>query len=256
MTDVLLEDRSRSRRRGVAGQVYEAIRESVISGRFNGGTRLTEEHLASLFGVSRTPVREALFTLAGEGLVQPVKGRGFTIPHLDRDEVRDLYELQALIEGYAARRAAMFCTEEEVAVLRELAEQIDAAPGRRFQNQAEKSRWYLEQIDAFHTAVAVASRNRRLPTLFKQVLETPLLLRVFFQRAAEELAQCNRYHRSIACALERRDPEQAEALMRAHILEARDLVVAVVGEQTGRSNVEPAGEESRRPRTEAVELSD
>src|SRR5207247_11200915 len=96
----------------------ELIREAIIEGRLAPGQRLKEEELARELGISRTPVREALLMLQAEGLVDAAPNRGAVVRSHDADDLEDLYQLRALLEGYAARRAAAHISETAVADLR------------------------------------------------------------------------------------------------------------------------------------------
>src|SRR2546426_12550534 len=84
----------------------ELIREAIVDGRLAPGQRLKEEELARELGISRTPVREALLVLQSEGLVAAEPNRGATVRAHDAADLDDLHQLRALLEGYAARRAA------------------------------------------------------------------------------------------------------------------------------------------------------
>src|SRR5712691_6146739 len=97
----------------------ELIREAILDGRLQPGERLKEERLARELGISRTPVREALLILQGEGLVEASPNRGATVRTHDADDLDDLYQLRALLEGFATRRAAARVTDEALERLRE-----------------------------------------------------------------------------------------------------------------------------------------
>src|SRR2546421_13031594 len=95
----------------------ELIRQAILDGRLEPGSRLKEEELARELGISRTPVREALLVLQAEGLVDAVPNRGAVVRSHDANDLEDLYQLRALLEGYAARRAAANVTEQDVVEL-------------------------------------------------------------------------------------------------------------------------------------------
>src|SRR5207253_6186016 len=95
----------------------ELIREAIVDGRLEPGRRLKEEELARELGISRTPVREALLVLQSEGLVAAEPNRGATVRSHDAEDLDDLYQLRALLEGYAARRAATRIAEEALGEL-------------------------------------------------------------------------------------------------------------------------------------------
>src|SRR5437870_10914880 len=104
----------------------ELIREAIIDGRVEPGRRLKEEELARELGISRTPVREALLILQAEGLVVGTPNRGAIVRAHDSDDLRDLYDLRALLEGHGARLAAARISDEEVERLRESCDRFDA----------------------------------------------------------------------------------------------------------------------------------
>src|ERR1700674_2295186 len=101
--------------RNASAAATELIREAIIDGRLNPGERLKEEELARELGISRTPVREALLILQAEGLVDGAPNRRALVRSHDADDLEALYQFRALLEGYAARRAAANISETAVA---------------------------------------------------------------------------------------------------------------------------------------------
>src|SRR5579864_4506652 len=92
--------------RNASAAATELIREAILDGRLEPGARLKEEELARELGISRTPVREALLVLQAEGLIVAEPNRGASVRRHDAEDLHDLYQLRALLEGHAARRAA------------------------------------------------------------------------------------------------------------------------------------------------------
>src|SRR5262249_3686180 len=128
MTDVFETfdtfDPTAARTRSRADFVYESLRDAISDGRISGGGRGREEEVARNLGVSGTPVREALQRLQQRGLLVLGPGRGLMVAQLGREEVVELYAMREILEGSAARFAAMHATKEEVATLHELQEQL------------------------------------------------------------------------------------------------------------------------------------
>ena len=104
----------------------ELIREAIVDGRLEPGERLKEEELAREMGISRTPIREALLMLQAEGLVVAIPNRGAMVRVHTPEDLDDLYQLRALLEGHATRRAATRISEPEIELLRESCERFDA----------------------------------------------------------------------------------------------------------------------------------
>src|SRR5207247_863705 len=116
VTRVLPPNDALVRNAGVAAT--ELIREAIIEGRLEPGRRLKEEELARELGISRTPVREALLMLQAENLVVATPNRGATVRVHDAGDLDDLYQLRALLEGHATRRATPRISDEEIESLR------------------------------------------------------------------------------------------------------------------------------------------
>ena len=107
----------------------EVIRQAIIDGRAEPGQRLKEEELAQQLGISRTPIREALLMLQAEGLVETAPNRGATVRSYELSDLEDMYELRALLEGHAARRAATRIGAEELEQLRASCERFEQLVG-------------------------------------------------------------------------------------------------------------------------------
>jgi DNA-binding GntR family transcriptional regulator len=204
-----------------AGDVAtELIRQAIVDGSLAPGERLKEEDLARRLGISRTPVREALAILQAEGLVDGVPNRGSVVRSHTAAELDDLYELRALLEGHAARRAARRVTHEVLGALRESCD--------RFERIASDDdvRELVQENLAFHNTILEAAGSARLDSIVRMVTELPLIYRSYIWYSPDQRRISLHYHRQITHALETRDGERAELVMREHVLEARDLLVA------------------------------
>src|SRR5689334_23783627 len=124
-------------------RVRDLLEEAILEGELKPGERLRAEALAQRFGTSRTPIREALLQLEGQGLVEVEPNRGAVVRSFDRDDVLDLYEIRALIEPHAAARAA---TRIGAAQIAELAALCDA------EDQDRKS----THLNSSHSSISYA----------------------------------------------------------------------------------------------------
>src|SRR5215470_12428747 len=207
--------------RNASAAATELIREAIIDGRLPPGQRLKEEELARELGISRTPVREALLILQAEGLVDAAPNRGAVVRSHDGDDLEDLYQLRALLEGYAARRAAANISETSVAEL--------WASCQRFEEVIESDVQELVKENLFfHNVILDAARSRRVAELIRKVIELPLVYRSYIWYSVEQRRISAHYHRQITKALDARDGERAELVMKEHVFEARDVLVAHV----------------------------
>lgn len=199
----------------------EVIREAILDGRLPPGRRLKEEELAQELGISRTPVREALLMLQAEGLVDAAPNRGATVRSHSVEDLTDLYQLRALLEGYAARRAATRLSDEAIARLRESCDRFE----KLLRDEAEMHMLVKENL-FFHQTILEGAGSARLGTMVRQVIELPLVYRSYTWYSPEQQQISAHYHFQIARALEVRDSERAELVMKEHIFEARDLLLA------------------------------
>ncbi|MFF0217815.1 GntR family transcriptional regulator [Streptomyces vinaceus] len=191
-----------------AHAVCTAIREDIVSGVFEPGSRLTEELLARRYGVSRVPVREALRTLESEGFVTTRRHAGACVAEPTEQEAADLLELRLLLEPLAAARAARRRTEGHLRVLRGLV-RLGQERARRGQGEDLRSLggW-------FHETLAQASGSPGLIALLTQMRH-----KVAWMYAVEAPARpvdSWAEHGAIVDAVARGDAERARALTAMH----------------------------------------
>ena len=215
--------------RGSVG-VLERLRALILTGEYGPDERLVEEQLAERLGVSRTPVRQALTMLEAEGLVEIAPNRGATVCSFSIADVWDIYDLRAVLEGHAARRAAGRIVDGELGRLRELAGEMEGLAGR-FEDHEEETRTLVGLNQEFHSIIVEAGRNRRLQHLINRTVEIPLMFKAFFWYTPHERVISNHYHRQILGALERGDADRAEIIMREHVYEGRDFVIRALEEE-------------------------
>ncbi|HID06968.1 MAG TPA: GntR family transcriptional regulator, partial [Armatimonadetes bacterium] len=145
---------------------YELVLDAIDTGTYRPGERLVESELAERFGVSRTPIREALQRLETQRLLTR-DGRSLIVASLDHNQLAELYAVRAELEGLAAKLAAQHAAAEEISVLREMVEAdralLDqpeelARANRRFHRQlhrASHNRYLVQQLDLVHRSMAL-----------------------------------------------------------------------------------------------------
>jgi DNA-binding GntR family transcriptional regulator len=206
--------------RNTSSAATEVIRQAIIDGRLPPGRRLKEEELARELGISRTPVREALVVLHAEGLVDAAPNRGAAVRSHSVEDLDDLYQLRALLEGYSTRRAATRLSEEAIRELRESCERFDDL----LETAADMSELVKENL-VFHQTILDSAGSARLAAMVRQVIELPLVYRSYIWYSPEQQRISAHYHWQITRALEARDAERAELVMKEHVFEARDLLL-------------------------------
>jgi DNA-binding GntR family transcriptional regulator len=201
----------------VRERVYGHLKMSILSGRLNPGERLTEEHLAKTLGASRTPVREALHRLESEGLIKIRKKRGFVVSRDSKEEVEEIFELRSILEGYALRVVSESVSEQTLYRL------------ERFVRNAEESlkekkiedvfRWNTRFHDTLHEVVAHKARLHRLIVNMRKYV---LRHRKDTLRYPDGGGRSVAGHKKIILALQLKDPDLCERVMREHIHEAKE----------------------------------
>jgi len=201
----------------VRESTYHNLKSDVLAGRFNPGERLTEEHLAKTLGVSRTPVREALHKLESEGLVKPLESRGFYVALDSREELEDLFDIRAALEGYAIR---LICEKISGETIRQLNEFILKAEDAFARKQLDEIFEYNTQFhDALHN---VLDRKTRLHTLIADTRRYVLRYRKDSLHYLEGARRTIDGHKKILMAISLKDPELCERVMREHVREAKE----------------------------------
>lgn len=198
-------------------KAYFAIRDMILAGAVLPGERLNEEQLSAAIGVSRTPVRDALRRLEAEYFVSIRANRGARVSGWDDADVEDLFQLRAILEGFAARLAAQRSTPEHVSDLRKQIEAIDRALRAKPNPDLDL---FLQANARFHQIICGASENARLSDMITSLVAQAVVVRTANVYSKTELGRSNAHHREMADAIEARDGELAESVMKTHILSA------------------------------------
>jgi DNA-binding GntR family transcriptional regulator len=192
-------------------QVERTLSSRIVAGEFAPGTVLTVPTLAGEFGVSATPVREAMLNLARRGFLSPLRNRGFEVTEVSPDELRELGEVRLMLEGPPMRELAGTLSDDVVERLLGLAEEIVRA-GRegRFED-------YLEADTTFHLTLLELTGNRQLVRLVRELRQQTRLVGLVNLADSDELEGSSLEHAELVRLLAAGDGAGAEALMRRHI---------------------------------------
>lgn len=201
---------------------YETIKAEILNLRIRPGAVLHVNDLADQLAVSRTPVREALLRLEGEGLVRVESRVGFFVTEITRDDLENLFELRALLEGYAAQTAAPFLTEDDIDQIERAFDSCSQAIG---QGQVQE---FMEADVAFHTLLMERAPNPRLAEMMSLLEDLTHREHVLGLRSSENVRESCAEHQEILKALRRQDGELAGQLMRKHLCAVRDRLVGLL----------------------------
>jgi DNA-binding GntR family transcriptional regulator len=207
----------------LAQLVREEVLALILRGTLAPGQRLNEPDIATRLGVSRVPVREALRTLESSGLVVARKHAGVFVRELAASEVRHLYEMRALYDSFAGRKAAALpvAPRRALCLLLDTSVRAMAHAARAGDVQA----YYRENLH-FHWAIVEAAGNPALALQYRGVVQQLHLSRLKNLSQTTGMQVSVAEHRSIARALRSGDSAQAEALLAAHVERAHEQLAA------------------------------
>lgn len=223
-------------------EVAHQIREMIRKGTLCTGERIVEKRFCDALGISRTPLREALRVLHGEGLVDLLPHRGAFVTQPSIQEVRDLFEVMAVLEGLCARTAAARTTSEDLAKLERLHETLEGCYAAR---DAER---YIHANNALHKLVQQLAENQVLDEVVSGLRQRMLLHRFRQLYQADRFDQSIREHRELLEAFRRRDPAAAQAAMEHHLRRQCEALETLYRTPSDAAPPPPAtGDKRRKP---------
>jgi DNA-binding GntR family transcriptional regulator len=198
-------------RRSLHDEVASRVRDMIIEGALAPGARIYEEQLAKTLGVSRTPMREALKTLASEGLIELAAARGAVVKRFSPKDVRDMLDVLAVLESFAARLACKGASDEQIAELRALHERMAAFFKAR--NRLE----YYKLNQDFHSGILRLSGNAALQSAHLAIQARLKRIRYIGNSEPRKWNDAMSEHEEMVRRLEARDAEGLAAILALHM---------------------------------------
>ena len=196
-------------------EVAERLRQRIYAHALPPGTWIDEQALAIDYGISRTPLREALKVLASEGLVTLKPRRGCYVTEISEQDLDDIFPLMAMLEGRCAFETSARAQSEDLRKLEAIHGELE-----RFA-QTQRIEQFFEANQEFHRLIQEISGNRWLLQVIQDLRKVLKLTRMHSLTIEGRLQQSLIEHRAINAAIQARDPELAERAMRDHILSGR-----------------------------------
>jgi DNA-binding GntR family transcriptional regulator len=209
----------------LADQARDLIRDAIFEGRIKPEEKLTIERIAADFGISRTPVREALKALETDGIVRIQPHRGAIVQRFEKEEIYDRYSVRALLEGYAGELACKADADDVARDLDRNCVQLKKAIADTGTDDLHAVRVLVELNSSFHERILAASGSATITRVLDS-LRMPVAYRLYIWRSPERRKISLDFHRQIAAAFGAKRPKQVRRLMEEHLLEARDYLVA------------------------------
>lgn len=203
-------------------QAYQRLRDLIVTLRLQPGALVNEAALMDELGVGRTPLREALQRLAGEGLVVLRPRRGAFVAGLSLLDLQQIFELRRVLEGYAASLAAERATPTDLAALQAALDQLPAAAA------SGEPQALIEVDRAFHRALARAAHNRFLENTLSRLYNLNLRLWYLALDQIGPVHDAVGEHQRVLAALRQRDSAGAEVALREHITAFQTRIKALL----------------------------
>ena len=210
-------------------RIFCQLREAIVEGRIPAGSKISEPELARAYGISRGPLREAIGRLEACGLVVRRPNVGARVVTLSSRQLIEIFHVREALEGMAARLAAQHMRDEEIKDLRALLGQH----GEQIARDAGHAYFQREGDLDFHYRIVQGSHNTRMVDLLcNDLYHLVRLYRYQFGMSSKRGPRAFVEHEHIVDAIERRDPEMAELMMRAHIRASRENVERLLSKQS------------------------
>lgn len=211
-------------------EVAERLRQRIFAHELTPGTWIDEQKLAEQYGISRTPLREALKVLASEGLVELKPRRGCYVTEISRQDLDDIFPLIAMLEGRCAADAVLRAKAHDIEVLRAIHANLESA-ARDGRIDA-----FFEANQEFHRKIQELAGNRWLLTVIQDLRKVLKLSRLHSLSLEGRLQQSLEEHRLIMAALEASDAARAEQHMHDHLLSGREALARMRDVNTAGKN--------------------
>lgn len=207
-TDVV-HRRPRVHRESLGAQIAAQLREDILLGRLPAGTQISQQQLCEEYGTSRMPVRDAVRQLTHEGLITSTDSGWSTIAALTGEDIEDSYYIEGVVHGRAARRAAAKAAPTDIRRLRDLHERIRAADAEGDLRLVGDLNW------RFHRTINLMAGSSRIQAFMRTVsISIP---RDYLLELPDWSSRATREHARILGAMERRDLDKVESLVREHV---------------------------------------
>jgi DNA-binding GntR family transcriptional regulator len=206
-------------RKSLGEHVFESLKQAIVKGKMSAGEWLVESHIAEMLGISRTPVREAFHKLEREGLIERQPRGGFTVLGLNREDIEETFGIRSVLEGYAAHLAAIKHEGAELDLLEEKIEEFQKALDHKKMN-------LLPTINTeFHDLLYGLSKSPKLISMINGLKDQIYRYREMILKESKFAATSNLDHKRMLKCIRKRDAEEAERLVREHILRGQEMVL-------------------------------
>ncbi|MBO7187437.1 MAG: GntR family transcriptional regulator [Clostridia bacterium] len=208
----------------ISDVVFERLESDILCGKYQTGDYISENKLATEFGVSRTPVREAVKRLEQEGLIEYANSKAIRVLGITEADVQDVYEIRLSIEGDAFIKASQNMSQEDFLDLEKI---IDL---QEFYSQKKDAEMVKDADTKFHTKIYEFAKSTVYQTILSQLHNKIQQFRKISQSLGDRSRLSVNEHRAILSAMKAKNFELLEELVKIHVKNARDNILKIKGE--------------------------
>lgn len=200
-------------------QVYLILKDKIINGEIKTGERLYEKEIAESMGVSRSPVRESLNELIGEGLLHNIPNKGVFVKRMDKKDIYDIYEYRMIMEKYAIKKAIKNLSNDDIIVLNSIYNEL-----QKRHEEDDKIGYHKVDIE-LHDTIFIISRNEIMYKSIRSISDSLQPLRTIALNNAEGFKRSLNDHQGIIKGILERDFNKAWGYDKSHLINAQDTII-------------------------------
>lgn len=209
-------------RKSLGQDVFEYLKKTIINQTIAPGSRLVESKIASMLGISRTPLREALHKLEREDWIEKLPSGGYQVVTMTKDDIEQTFGIRIVLEAYAARLATEKCRPEDLVPLEEKMKEYLWC----LENQKDYEK--LHEINTeFHDLLYSLSQNPKLIKIINQLQSRISIFRQIILKNTKNAYQSYEDHMNMLAAIKNRDGDAVDQLVSDHIKKGKDAVLTV-----------------------------
>jgi DNA-binding GntR family transcriptional regulator len=206
------------RKRCLSDELVPLIRDMIVDGELAPGAKIPEQAISERFGVSRTPLREALKSLAAEGIVRLHPNRGATVATISAEQVDELFPIMGALEALAGELACARATDDDIRRIRAMHERMQAHYKRRERGP------YIKLNQAIHEALFEIAANQSLTQMYRSLMLRIHSIRYIARISPDRWREAMDDHEAVVDALERRDGRRLARILADHLAHKAQMV--------------------------------
>ena len=214
-----------SRTKSLKEKAYDILKELILTGRLEQGKLHNEKRLAEVLGVSRTPVREALLELSREGMVSFVPSKGVKIRKITTKQVKEVFELRRIIEGYIIKSISKQLTPADLKKIEKILSKQDRSASK------DEEVTFIEMDKEFHLFMASKMGNEQIETILQNLRDQIHLMGIRAIKDSPRSQQVLKEHQRIFSALKKKDAKRSHDELMRHLNNTEEILIDILARE-------------------------